>query len=431
MTARSEAMRPESDPIQGPKSTEALMVALRSSASSAVEIVNGGVALVFVSALPEDPKSACLRVATGFGNANEARGAAEVLLPRVLEVTGAGTVGNVGPIESLGDRAAGGLIIHPLVCGELVHGALAVGSPATPDAMQTRMIAIVASELSLRLSNERLTRALDSAGPNGAVPEEEHADEMLKLSEALFAQDIALLRNNEKLEKIDRLKNDFIEKMSCELRTPLNSIIESIISVLSGENDALSEEAKASLRSALDEGTAFLRTLQNILDLWRIKQRELPVEIQDVNFRELIDEAIFSVQDAIGDSNVRVEQSLKEPFPKIRTDLTKLNQILLLLLDNAAKFTHRGTIKIDARLEENQLICEVRDTGIGICQDDQQWLFDEFYQVDELSSQRYAGAGLGLSLVRDLVALLDGEISLSSEVGVGTLVGFRIPVQAV
>ncbi len=436
MTARSEAAHAgTSDPGREPERTEALAAALRSSASSAVETVDGGVALVFVSVRPEDPDSACLRAAAGFRNATEARDAAEVLLPHVREVAATRSIGNADPIEALGKRSAGGLIIHPLICGEWVHGTLAVGSPASPDASQLRMIATLASELGLRLDHERLNNALKSAPspPTEAktMPESDHADELLKLSEALFAQDIALLRNNEKLEKIEKLKNDFIEKMSRELRTPLNSIIEAIISVLAGENDALSEGAKASLRSALDEGTAFLRTLQNILDLWRIKQRELPVEIQDVNFRELVDEAIFSVQDTIGDLPVRIEQSIQEPFPKIRTDLTKLNQILLLLLDNAAKFTRRGRIEISARLAEDQLICEIRDTGIGICQDDQRCLFDEFYQVDELSSQRYSGAGLGLALVRDLVVLMEGEVSLSSEVGVGTTVSFRVPIQGI
>ena len=150
-----------------------------------------------------------------------------------------------------------------------------------------------------------------------------------------------------------------------------------------------------------------------------------------MNFRELVDEAIFSVQDVIGDRPLRTEQDLQQPFPKIRTDLTKLNQILLLLLDNAAKFTSRGRIEISARVEEDRLLCEVRDTGIGICHDDQRFVFDEFYQVDEPASQKYAGAGLGLSLVRDLIVLLNGELSISSEVGIGTTVRLEIPVQVV
>jgi signal transduction histidine kinase len=207
--------------------------------------------------------------------------------------------------------------------------------------------------------------------------------------------------------------------------------MEGIIAVLTGENDKLSDGAKQTLRSALDEGSAFLRTLQNILDLWRIKQNELPIEIHDMNFRETVEEAIFSIQDAIGDKPIVVEQHILEPFPKIRTDLAKVNQILFLLLDNAAKFTPEGRIEIRASIENDELQCEIRDTGIGICPDDQQFIFDEFFQVDVASSQTYTGAGLGMALVRDMITLLDGEVAVASDVGRGTTVTFRIPVQVI
>ena len=219
--------------------------------------------------------------------------------------------------------------------------------------------------------------------------------------------------------------------MSRELRTPLNSIIEAIISVLAGENEQLSEAAKQSLRGALGEGTAFLRTLQNILDLWRLKQGELPVECQEVNIREVVEEAIFSVQDTLGDKDVCIEKLIQEPLPKVRTDLAKVNHILFMLLDNAAKFTDRGSIEIAAEVGDGRLQCRIRDTGIGICADDRQYIFDEFFQVDDAHSGRYRGAGLGLTLVKELLTLLEGELSVSSEVGVGTEVSFSVPVQVV
>ena len=116
-------------------------------------------------------------------------------------------------------------------------------------------------------------------------------------------------------------------------------------------------------------------------------------------------------------------------FPKIRTDLTKINQILFLLLENAVKFTPSGRVTIAAHMDGTRLRCEIRDTGIGICPDDQHLIFDEFYQVDAPSSQKYSGAGLGLALVRDLIVLLDGEISVQSEVGQGSVFSFELPVQ--
>src|SRR6185436_20405912 len=197
--------------------------------------------------------------------------------------------------------------------------------------------------IALSFDHARVVRecaVLEARLSNGETPEVAvQSVEVLRLSEALFAQDIE------------------------ELRTPLNSIIEAIISVLTNENDALSEGAKTALRSALDEGSAFLRTLQNILDLWKIKQGELPVETQDVNFRELVDEAIFSIQDSIGEKPLHIETELVEPFPRLRTDLTKLNQILFLLLDNAAKFTPEGRILIRGRVAEGQLLVAIEDEG--------------------------------------------------------------------
>jgi signal transduction histidine kinase len=153
------------------------------------------------------------------------------------------------------------------------------------------------------------------------------------------------------------------------------------------------------------------------------------VEIQEVNFREVVEEAIFSVQDTLSDKPVRIEKQLIQPFPRIRTDLAKVNQILFLTLDNAVKFTHSGEIRIEVRVEGSHLLCEIRDTGIGICPDDRQFVFEEFFQVDELTSTRYRGAGLGLTLVRDLVVLLGGDVSLGSEVGSGTTVRIELPVE--
>ena len=109
----------------------------------------------------------------------------------------------------------------------------------------------------------------------------------------------------------------------------------------------------------------------------------------------------------------------------------KINQLFFLLLDNAAKFTDEGTIKIGARYEADRLHCWIHDTGIGICPDDQKYIWNDFYQVDDQASARYRGAGLGLTLVHDLLILLDGDSLLQSEAGVGTRVEFSVPVVVV
>jgi len=421
---------------QSAPATQRLASSLRNSASKMSDAVGGGLALVF-AASPGDrslENASRLRAASGFLVPEAAREAAQSLLANVREVLANGVERTLAPLPMLGERAAGGLIVVPMNLDGKSQGALVIGSPHPIGEPSSETIRHEAQHLALCVDHAHIAVELEEAraeleqrGAPGEGATAEESEEVLKLSEALFAQDIELLRTNEKLGEIEKLKNDFIEKMSRELRTPLNSIIEAIISVLTSENETLSENSKTSLRCALDDGTEFLRTLQNILDLWRIKQRELPVEVQDVNIREVIDEAIFSVQDRIADKPVLIEQRVEEPFPKIRTDLAKINQMLFLLLENAVKFTESGKVTITAKLENSVLHCEVRDTGIGICADDQPYIFDEFFQVDD-SPSRNGGAGLGLALVRDLAVLLDGEVAVSSDVGRGTAVTLQIPV---
>jgi signal transduction histidine kinase len=433
LKAETRARRPRPTAGATPTPGRAFAASVRESATRAAELAGGGLALVFAAA-PEPAAECVLRAAAGFASAEEARASAPRIAAQVQRALAERTARELAPGALPGARAAGGGAILPLVCGDRVHGALVVAWPEGPGQACEPALARLAGELGLRFDHARLeaqVAELRSRAEKLRSGQDERGEEILKLSEALFTQDIELLRSQEKLGKIEKLKNDFIEQMSRELRTPLNRIIEAIIAVLTGEHDALSEASKAGLRAALDDGTAFLRTLQNILDLWRLKQGELPVEIQEVSFREIVAEAIFSVQDAIGDKPLVIDQRIGEPFPKIRTDLTKISQILFLLLDNAVKFTPSGRIEIAAWVEDAVLRCEVRDTGIGICPDDRQYIFDEFFQLAEPSSRRYQGAGLGLTLVRDLLVLLGGEISVSGEIGSGSTFAFSVPVQVV
>jgi signal transduction histidine kinase len=369
-----------------------------------------------------------LRAAAGFAALADARGVAVNLESSMQKCFKTGRPDRVAADTQMGERGTAGIELLPLEISGRVHGVLAVGLPEAIEKPASEALALQATTAAIHIDHVILSDQLgELRAQQGDLPTED-PDELLKLSETLFAQDIELMRNNEKLGQIEKIKSDFIEKMSIELRTPLNSIIEATIAVLAGENENLSDSAKDSLRLALDEGTTFQRTLQNILDLWRIRQGEMPVEIQDLNFVEVVDEAIFSVQDSLASDTVQIHKRMSDSLPKIKTDLTKVNQILFLLLDNAAKFTLEGQIELTAQVENGILRCQIEDTGIGICPDDQQYIFDEFFQVDSHVTSAYRGAGLGLSLVRDLLELLDGSCAIKSEAGRGTTAIFEIPV---
>ena len=420
----------ESNPTKS-AAEERLNRALRLSASQASSLAGGGAVLVYTH-VEGDPTTGRLRAAAGYKSADEARQTAsslQSLVAATIDSAEAQTSAVSGP---LAERLAGASChALPLMARDRSVGVLVLVSAAPFSTEVNEAIEVLCWATASQIDHPNLAaqyKNLRAQSEKNLEAADEKADELLKLSEELFAQDIELLRNNEKLGKIEKLKNDFIEKMSRELRTPLNSIIEATITVLSSEVETLSKASQQTLRSALDEGTAFQRTLQNILDLWRIKQDEFPIEIQELSVADVIDETIFSVQDTLGTKPVEILKEIPTPLPKIRSDLAKVNQILFLLLDNAAKFTEQGTIKIGARYEEDRLHCWIEDTGIGICPDDQKYIWNEFYQVDDRASIRYRGAGLGLTLVHDLLILLNGDSLLQSEPGIGTRVEFSLPV---
>ena len=431
MSMTMEPNSPATGPVAAP-TPERLALSMRLAASQASVLVGGGPALLY-TADPAAPGTPKLQAAAGFDSPDAARQAGLEVAAAAREVFArcANASALAFGLPANQNPAAQSLLL-PIHVRNRVLGVLAVSvpGPLAPDRLDA--LETLAWGTSTQLDHPALLAEFEkvrSEWEANLTVADEKSDELLKLSEELFAQDIELLRNNEKLGKIEKLKNDFIEKMSRELRTPLNSIIEATITVLAGENENLSEHSRSTLRKALDEGTAFGRTLQNILDLWRIKQDEMPIETQEFSFPEIIDETIFSVQDTLGTKPVEILKEIPEPLPKLRGDLAKINQILFLLLDNASKFIEQGTITIGARMAEGRLHCSIEDTGIGICADDQKYIWNEFYQVDDQASVQYRGAGLGLTLVHDLLILLEGDSLLDSEPGRGTRVEFSVPIQ--
>ncbi|MCH2173627.1 HAMP domain-containing histidine kinase [Myxococcota bacterium] len=219
---------------------------------------------------------------------------------------------------------------------------------------------------------------------------------------------------------------DGVRKITHEFKTPLEGILEVIIAVMTADPASLRPESRQALISALREGTACLRTVQNLLDFLQLERNGSNLELHDVDFSELVNEAIVALGHSSNSSEVAIERHFDEPFPRIHTDLSKTSQILFGLLDNAVKFTQRGRIEIHAGVRDHRLRCEIRDTGIGICAADQRRVFDEFYQVEPENSP---GLGLGLTLALHRVESLEGTIELESKPGHGTAVSFEIPAR--
>lgn len=235
----------------------------------------------------------------------------------------------------------------------------------------------------------------------------------------------------ERLRELDTLKSQFLANMSHELRTPLNSIIGFSRVILKGIDGPITDLQQQDLTAIYNSGQHLLNMINDILDLSKIEAGKMEISFEEVDLGDLIKSVMSTAVGLVKDKPIELFQNIPENLPKVRADTTRVRQILLNLLSNAAKFTEEGsiTIKVQGQTQasgEAEILVYVCDTGPGIAPHDQARLFQPFTQVDASPTRRTGGSGLGLSICKALVEMQGGRIGLESEVGVGTTFFFSL-----
>ncbi|MGQ9628023.1 MAG: ATP-binding protein [Anaerolineae bacterium] len=230
----------------------------------------------------------------------------------------------------------------------------------------------------------------------------------------------------DELKKLDRLKSEFINIAAHELRTPL--------AILMGYASILEEEATGEDRERLEilmRNAMRLRTLINdMLDLDGLETGRHRFRLESFSLAEAISSAMHDLSLMARDKGHEVLINLPDDLPEICADRRKFNLVLLNLLSNAIKFTPPGgRIEIEARVEGDEVVVSVRDNGIGIPPEEQERIFDRFYQVGDSLTREQGGMGLGLSIAKGMVELCGGRIWVESEVGRGSTFIFTMPRQ--
>ena len=258
-------------------------------------------------------------------------------------------------------------------------------------------------------------------------------EELQKVNANLNKTADQLATKNLQLFESNQVKSDFLSTMSHELRTPLNSII-GFSDVLGGieQLDAKQKKYVANIQSS---GRILLAMINDILDVAKMDSGKMNVNVTEFPIERIVSAQCDMARPLAEKKNIALVEDVPEGLPPLQQDQNRIQQALNNLLSNAIKFTPEGgTVKVIVKRDEqeNMLVLSVSDTGIGISEEDQKKIFEKFRQgsaaiTDSVMTREYTGTGLGLSIVKEICKLLQGEITVESQLAVGSVFTIRVP----
>jgi PAS domain S-box-containing protein len=311
--------------------------------------------------------------------------------------------------------------VLPLTHGEEILGVLGLASASPRDfSSQSTFLETLAAQVSVALQNALLHQRVKA-----------HAADL----ERCVEQRTAMLREaNEDLVKAvehaqaaDRAKSAFLSAMSHELRTPLNSVIGFTGALLGGLAGNLQPQQEEPLRIVQRNGRHLLDLINDVLDLSKIEAEEMRMAAQPFDLVPTLRESLESLTPAAAAKGLTLRQDFALDSLPVTGDRRRVSQILLNLISNAVKFTETGSVLLRLSVAGSQARIAVQDTGPGIPARDLPRLFREFEQLDAGLARRNEGTGLGLALSRRLARLMNGDIVVESQPGLGSTFTFLLP----
>ncbi|NUP90039.1 MAG: PAS domain S-box protein, partial [Candidatus Sumerlaeia bacterium] len=230
-------------------------------------------------------------------------------------------------------------------------------------------------------------------------------------------------------KRANRLINEFLANMSHELRTPLNAILGYTRLVQRKTAGLIPDKQADNLQRIHDSGSSLLRLINDLLDLSKIEAGRMPIQCEPVNVAAIAAEVVETVRPLAESQHDRIDLDVAPGLGPIVSDPHHLRQIVMNLTANAIKFTSKGLITVSLRpgRDPDMVQIEVRDTGIGIPEEQLPHIFEAFFQVDGSATRAHGGTGLGLSIVQRLAQRLGGKVTVDSQLGQGSIFTVTLP----
>ncbi|MER2131413.1 MAG: two-component system histidine kinase PnpS [Carnobacterium inhibens] len=238
---------------------------------------------------------------------------------------------------------------------------------------------------------------------------------------------IVLLYDITEIRRLEKVRTDFVTNASHELKTPITALKGFSETLLDGAMED-KEVLKQFLEIMLAESSRLDFLVNDILELSKLEQKQVPMNIQEINLTETVLSTIQLVKQTADNKQMKLNV-IEEDNLLITGDSSRLKQILANLINNAVVYTQeKGKVTVTIKKENDYAVIRVSDNGIGIPEDEQDRIFERFYRVDKARSRNSGGTGLGLSIVKYLIENLNGSISVESKLGLGTTFIVKLPI---
>ncbi len=245
----------------------------------------------------------------------------------------------------------------------------------------------------------------------------------------LDASQKELERSNKRLRELDELKGRFFANISHELRTPLTLLLAPLEALRLQAGVSADMRLRENMDTMYANGLRLLKLINDLLDLVRLETGKLRLRIESMDVTDFLRGIVNLVKRIAEDKNLTLKLDIAEDVESIKADNDKLEKVFLNLLFNSVKFTPAGeTISVNVTRDQDHILFQVVDTGVGINPDHLPYIFDRFWQADDAANRKFQGTGIGLALVKELVEAHQGTVTAQSQPGAGTTMTVRLPI---